>query len=114
MLVNTMKKTEAENQTVILCECVNAVIMQERVRIESPNKKYGLRTLEGATLCEDIYDAIENLAEGYFKILMGGHWGVMDLLGKVVFECRATTIYYIANGRVICAMDDDVYSVELK
>ena len=66
--------------------------------------------------CKDMdYDEIVELKEGekgYFGACRKNLWGVITSAGVEVFPCKATNIYYVKNGRVICGMDDDVFSIK--
>ncbi len=81
-------------------------------RLESSKETVVLRSMMDAHVVK--YDEIRELQDGYFKVAKKGVWGVITSTGEEVFPCSASTIYYVENGRVICGMDDDVYSIKLK
>lgn len=81
-------------------------------QLEAKRETVVFRNMVDARLVK--YDEIHELQDGYFKVLKKGSWGVITSDGEEVFPCMASTIYYVENGRVICGMDDDVYSIELK
>ncbi|MBR6689339.1 MAG: WG repeat-containing protein [Clostridia bacterium] len=113
MTTCTANQLEAKKAKFVFCDWMDTNIVQNLVKIRNAGL-FGLVDLLGQVVCACKYDEIEELQDGYFKVSKKGSWGVITSSGEEVFPCSASTIYYVENGRVICGMDDDVYSIKLK
>ena len=71
----------------------------------NPLGKKGLKKLDGTIILEPTYDDILIYENGYFSVIKGDKWGVIDRNGKLIVPCKYDYIW---------DMSEDMFVVKIK
>ena len=88
--------------------------MPRDICIRAKGSLYGLGVVGNDTLWRfpPIVHGIQDIGEGYFKMIYRGKVGLADAYGRLLIPCEFEEIVFTPGKRVVLARADDCYPVE--